>query len=247
MRNQSLQEGLTLSKQDPIIDYVYLAYYYRMNPTQFISDMLKRIEKRNVVQIRTNREGKEFVVHGITAGEKQTLDLFRNGNLNPRAYSTKNEEVVREITEGLNLPKKKPDIDYNSPKLSQLTKSNRNVIAEFFKPKMNQYIKNWGSRNLRIESYNNGWALVNYNTYLAWRTLTSEYYINKDKYSPVTHQIQSVIYRLSQNLDPSQIHYVSEDDVYQAAGHYNPKSFRPYGTRMWESRQEVIKLILRSI
>lgn len=247
MKNELVQEGLNLHKQEPITDYVYLAYYYQMNPNKFISDMLKQIEKRNIIQIRTNREGREFVVHGITAGEKQTLDLFRKGNLNPRAYSTKNEEVVREITEGLNLPKRPHDVDPDSPLLSQLTKSNHSVIIEFFKPKMNRYIKNWGTKHVRIESFNNGWALINYNTYLAWRNRTDQYYINKDKYSNTTNKIQAQIYSLSQELDPRQINYVGEDEVYQAAGHYNPRSFRPYGTHMWESRQEVINLILQNI
>jgi hypothetical protein len=90
----------------PIVKYLYLKAIYQMSPPEFIIKLLKNIERRNDIQMKEVSPGKEVALYGITKGEKQMIDLFKSGNLNPRAYSTKNEELIRELKEGLNLAKK---------------------------------------------------------------------------------------------------------------------------------------------
>ena len=90
----------------PIVKYISIKSLYQMNPTQFVFDMLKRIEARNKIQVKKNNAGQDVVFYGVTERENQIIELFKSGNLNPRAFGTKNEEIERVVKEGLNLPKK---------------------------------------------------------------------------------------------------------------------------------------------
>jgi len=226
----------------PIVDYVSLSYYYQMNPPKFVLDMLKRIEKRNDIQYKRNREDKEYAAYGITSGEKQTLELFKTGNLNPRSYGTKNEEVLKDIKEGLNLPKKNI-ADYDSPPISTLRKNVGDIINEFLCDKINSNINNWGTPNLKIKKFYNGWGLIHYQTMLAFRTRYGQFYISTNKYSNTTNKIQSPLYQKLHDIDQDRVHFVDVDGVYEAAGQQKPLStYGTYGHRdpLWEIVNGVI-------
>ena len=93
----------------PIVDHISLKPIYQMNPPKFVYDMLRRIEQRHDIKYVMNPVNQEVINYGITAGEKQIIDLFKSGNLNPRGFSLKNEEIQKDINEGLNLVKKSKD------------------------------------------------------------------------------------------------------------------------------------------
>jgi len=229
-------------QRKPIVDYVSLTYYYQMNPPQFIYDMLKRIENRNSIQIKTNRAGKEFVAYGITSGEKEMLERFKTGNFNPRGYGTKNEEFKKGIKEGLNLPKKKV-------KLSSIPKaSNTAVIEHFVSPAIHNSIKSWGVDNLKIVKYPTGFGLMNYKTLIAFRTIDNQFYISTARYSSSTSRIQYTLRNLLAKTDQNdKAHYVSHDEVYRIANVDDETKDFPFRDRgLNESRKNIIKQILRN-
>ena len=89
-------------QRKPITNYVNLKFIYQMQPPKFIYDMLKRIEKRNNIQVRKNNMGQDYIVFGITAGENEMIERFKRGELDPKYYSSKNEEYNRELDRIIN-------------------------------------------------------------------------------------------------------------------------------------------------
>ena len=51
--------------------------------------------------------------------------------------------------------------------------------------------KEWGTKNLKIRKEDNGWALINYTTPLAFRNDSGVVFFNTEKYSPTTSTIQN--------------------------------------------------------
>ena len=226
-----------------ITKYLFLRQIYQMNPTKFVYDMLKRIEKRNNVKTMKNSIGQEVVYHGVTDGEYQTIDLFKRGELNPRSYGTKNEEIQRSVNEGLNLPKKQIPI-------KDITKGkNSDVVNHFFSDNINRNIVKWGTLNLKIVKYPNGFGLMNYKTLLAWRSFADNITINNQKYSSSTTKIQSGI-RMEAHYSNLPVTYVNEDEIYDIAGIPNETKHYPYEDRgrVWneQERKDNIKQILRN-
>jgi hypothetical protein len=87
-------------------------------------------------------------------------------------------------------PEKEADLEVES-------KSNEDVIRMFID---NSFPKDkmpvWGTTNLKISKYPNGWALVNYQTPILYRDNASDtIYFNTQKYSPTTSKIQTQMRR----------------------------------------------------
>ncbi len=209
--------------KQPIVKYISLKYIYQMNPPQFISDMLKRIEKRNQIQIKKNPSGVDVALYGIAAGENDMIERFKSGNLNQRSYGTKNEEFERRIIEGLNLPKKHAPLK-NIPK-----KNNSDVVSHFFDRIVNPKISKWGIGNIKIIKHQTGWALTNYKTMLAWRTFGDNFYINSNRYSQSTDRVQhNIRYTAQQKASPERVKFVTEKELYDIAGITNETVDYPY-------------------
>lgn len=58
----------------------------------------------------------------------------------------------------------------------------------------------WGTQNLKITKFDNGWGLVNYTTPLVYRSADNEVWFNNTKYSVTTTKIQNVIRSVASTL-----------------------------------------------
>jgi hypothetical protein len=125
-------------------------------------------------------------------------------------------------------------------KLSTIPKSsNIDVINHFFDTGIHRKIENWGTNNLKIVAHNNGFGLTNYNTIIAWRTNSGEFYLNTNKYSSTTSKLQTYI-RIAATKDENRIvHYVNEQELYDIAGVENRTGYYP--RKMYESLVNVKK------
>lgn len=207
----------------PIVNYISLKSVYQMNPTPFIIKLLKSIEKRNDVKVSKNNAGQDVMLYGVTADEKQTIDLFKGGNLNPKSFSGINEEIQKSIKEGLNLQKKVIPLN-TVPK-----GSNADVINHFTDQSINSNIKSWGTTNVKIVKYPNGFGLMNYSTLLAFKDLRGTYYINSQKYSSSTNKVQYTLRNLISDKHPEdKIKYVTEAEIYEIANVRNDTTYYPY-------------------
>jgi hypothetical protein len=218
---------------EPIFKYISLKNIYQMNPPKFIFDMLKRIEKRNLIQVKKNMVNENYIAYGITHGEYDMIERFKNGTLGPRHYSSKNENFDRELnkvlSEGLNLPK----THVEDIPLTSLERDNLGVVKHFFDMRISSRIAtSWGTNNLKINKYHNGFGLMNYSTLLAWRDSDNNIYINNQKYSRSTTKIQNNILRYAKESKLNGvIGTVPEDEIYKISGIGNETKYYPYDDR----------------
>jgi hypothetical protein len=93
------------------------------------------------------------------------------------------------------LKENPPIIEQKEADLEVESKSNEDVIRMFISnafPKDKMPV--WGTENLKITKYPNGWALVNYQTPILYRTNDSDtIHFNTKKYSVTTSKIQNQI------------------------------------------------------
>jgi hypothetical protein len=107
-----------------------------------------------------------------------------------------------------------PIVEQKEADLDVESKSNEDVIRMFVD---NSFPKDkmpvWGTANLKITKYPNGWALVNYQTPILYRANGEEgIYFNTQKYSVTTSKIQTYIRR---NLTGKPVKEVDEAGIRQ--------------------------------
>lgn len=216
---------------EPVVKYISLKHLYQMNPPRFILNMLKQIEKRNVVELRKNAAGEYYVAYGISTYEDDMIERFKHGNLDPRKYSTKNETFDREFEKLLEAEIKIAKKYIEDIPLTQLDKSNSGVVKHFFDNRLSKRIKEtgWGTKNLKIVPLKNGWGLINYKTLLAFRSYSNDIYINSQKYSRSTTAIQTnIVYWAKEANLGGLIATVSESELYRISEIRNETRDYPY-------------------
>ncbi len=252
----NMNEGLMLPyKKKPVYQYAIVLYRDAANyKTPFIVKIPEYFEQTDLV-VGYDYEIEEF---GIMAEDMwkaaggydedydhnlvEVLELIDEEKAKKILYGPSHiiylpsEEDI--IQEGLMLPYKNTQINYVSPGLSTLKRSNSGVVDAFFADKINSHIKDWGTENLRIIKYGDGWALKNYNTWLAWRDKYHNFYINHNKYSPTTNKIQAYMWQILRTIDREKVKFVDENGVYAAANQENTSRYGAYGVRdteIWET------------
>jgi hypothetical protein len=116
-------------------------------------------------------------------------------------------------------------------------KANEDVIRMFISdsfPKDKMPV--WGTSNLKITKYPNGWALVNYNTPILYRANGSDTVVfNTHKYSVTTSKIQSQIRR---NFAGQPVKETDEAGIYSAIDQSNLSAPEPEVTPELQSLHE---------
>jgi len=85
--------------------------------------------------------------------------------------------------------------------LKKVARQNEEVVRMFLEdsfPKDKNPV--WGTENLKITKKDSGWALVNYDTPLAYRDAEGNVFYNEDKYSVSTSSIQNKILGIAEDL-----------------------------------------------
>ena len=136
------------------------------------------------------------------------------------------------VDKGFSPEKKEVEAD-----LEVESKANEDVIRMFINdsfPKDKMPV--WGTNNLKITKYPNGWALVNYNTPILYRANGSNVIVfNTKKYSVTTSKIQSQIRR---NFAGQPVKETDEAGIYSAIDQSNLSTPEPEVTPELQSLHE---------